>query len=230
MKDETIEIIYEDEAVIVCRKPAGRATQTAKLGQQDMVTLLKNYRAGKKETPYIGVVHRLDQPVEGLMVFAKTKEAAAKLCAQMAKHRIGKHYYAAAYAPEGKNIRLRQQGTLTDYLSFDAQKNRTKILPLEERQKGKKAVLDYRVLEFRENLLFLDITLRTGRHHQIRAQLANQGCPIVGDKKYGFGGNGEETPRPLALCAYRLEFAHPADGRMMEFSIEPTWRKDYRFL
>ena len=102
------EIIYEDEAILVCHKPAGVATQTKRLGQKDMESILKNYiaannrKAGRTQPPYIGIVHRLDQPVEGVMVYAKTPQAAAKLSAQVKKRFMGKHYYALVQLPEGK--------------------------------------------------------------------------------------------------------------------------------
>lgn len=221
-----LEIIYEDHAVLVCRKPAGTATQTRRLGQQDMETLLKNYRVQKKEPPYIGIVHRLDQPVEGLMVFAKTKEAAANLSAQVASHTIGKHYYAIVQNPQDAGIYGRlpgERGTLIDYLLFDKRQNRTIIVPEGEAGKGKKAVLDYQIIKQENELALLDITLHTGRQHQIRAQLAHRGCPILGDHKYG-PEQPPETKRILpALCSYRLEFVHPSDGKAMDFLIQPEF-------
>lgn len=221
-----LEIIYEDHAILVCRKPGGTATQTRRLGQQDMETLLKNYRAQKNEPPYIGIVHRLDQPVEGLMVFAKTKEAAANLSAQVASRTIGKHYYAIVQNLQSANTNgglLGEQGTLTDYLLFDKKQNRTIIVSEEEAYKGKKAVLDYQILKQEHDLILLDITLHTGRQHQIRAQLAHRGYPILGDHKYGpEQALGSEHMLP-ALCSYRLEFTHPSDGKAMDFLIQPEF-------
>lgn len=157
-----LEILYEDNDIILCRKPAGVATQTKRLGQQDMESLLKNYRAKKGEQPYIGVVHRLDQPVEGIMVFAKNPKATAKLSKQIQEHMIGKYYYAvSAFAP------AEAEGMLEDYLVTDKKANYTSVVNAVESEKNsatecvvsveapadcklpadaKKAVLEYRVL------------------------------------------------------------------------------------
>ncbi len=218
------EIIYEDTAVLVCRKPGGIAAQSGRLGEQDMESLLKNYRAEKNEPPYIGIVHRLDQPVEGLMVFAKTKEAAASLSRQISSRMIGKHYYAAVRilpAAGAYGGLPGKAGTLEDELLFDKKANRAAAVP--EGSGGKKAVLNYRIVKKKEDLALLDITLHTGRRHQIRFQLAERGCPILGDRRYGPAqSGGEEYPLP-ALCAYRLEFAHPVSGKTMDFRIQPEF-------
>lgn len=214
-------IIQEDDAIIVCHKPAGTATQTRSIGQPDMESLLRNYRAKKGEEPYIGIVHRLDQPVEGIMVFAKNPKAAACLSAQVKRRNIGKHYYAVVYVQD----RIADGGTLTDYLLFDTKRNYSIVVPPEEKdrargaKKPQKAVLDYEVRARRDKRALLDVTLHTGRHHQIRVQLANMGCPILGDVKYGRGQELEKSG--LALCSYRLEFEHPSTGEHVDISIEP---------
>lgn len=221
-KNQQPEILFEDTEIIVCYKPAGVATQTRRLGQQDMESILKNYRAGKKEIPYIGVVHRLDQPVEGVMVFAKTKEAAAGLSQQVRERTIGKKYYAAGAALKEKPT----QGTLTDYIAFDKRTNVSTIVPEKEAKQraAKKAVLDYRVIgEHQEtedlcSYFVFDITLHTGRHHQIRLQLAHFGYPLLGDQKYA---DASCANVPLALCSYCIAFAHPKTGKEMEFLIQP---------
>ena len=233
-----LEIIYEDNDIILCRKPAGVATQTKRLGQQDMESLLKNYRAKKGETPYIGVVHRLDQPVEGLMVFAKNQKAAAGLSKQIQGRMIGKHYYAmSASCPE------KSEGVLENYLLTDKKTNYTSVVDAEKElsDKGithgksrlgedgdvklgdvKKAVLEYKVLSQNENGTLFDILLHTGRQHQIRVQMAHMGCPLIGDEKYGSGAKNLRGGKgQLALCSYRLEFVHPAIGKKMDFSIKP---------
>lgn len=213
----TFEVIYEDEEILVCYKPAGIATQTKRLGQQDMESLLKNYRAKKKEAPYIGVVHRLDQPVEGVMVFAKTQKAAAELSKQVQQRTIGKKYYAVAIheAEESQNS---EYVTLTDYMIFDQRKNVGQIVS-ENTKDAKKAVLEYGICGERDDLVMLDITLHTGRHHQIRIQMSNAGYPLVGDQKYGVSlENGGDR---LALCSYSLEFKHPLTKKDMKFEIEP---------
>lgn len=214
-----MEIIYEDPAVIVCYKPAGIATQTKRLGQQDMESLLRNYRAAKQEMPYIGVIHRLDQPVEGIMIFAKTPQAAAKLSAQVQKRSIGKFYYAVAPAfLDGK-----KEGVLTDYLLADKRNNSTRVVPQGTPQ-AQRAELAYRIAAAAGSgagvpagYVKYDIRLHTGRHHQIRVQFASRGCPLLGDQRYG--AQTKETA--LALCAYRVAFVHPDTGEKMDFSITP---------
>ena len=135
-----LQIIHEDNDIIVCYKPAGVAVQTRRLGQQDMVSLLKNYRAKKKESPYIGLVHRLDQPVEGIMVFAKNEKAAADLSKQVADRSIGKYYYAIGQMNENTDGKLddlysellsgnEKPIVLTDYMTFDTRTNVGRILP-----------------------------------------------------------------------------------------------------
>jgi 23S rRNA pseudouridine1911/1915/1917 synthase len=220
------EIIYEDEELIVCRKPAGIATQTKRLGQQDMESILKNHvalasrKAGGGGVPFVGVVHRLDQPVEGVMVFAKTPQAAASLSAQVQKRSFGKKYYALVELPAGCGsftdaTGLPEQGTLKDALLFSPRENSSRIVP--SGAKGaKNAVLDYRVLTEQENCALLDITLHTGRHHQIRAQLAHLHTPICGDAKYGAVTSGQ-----LCLCSYFIRFAHPKTGRDMTYTLTP---------
>ena len=219
-----LEIIFEDNAIILCRKPAGVATQTKRLGQQDMESLLKNYRAKKGEQPYIGVVHRLDQPVEGLMVFAKNQKATAGLSKQIQQHMIGKHYYAMSnYCPE------KLEGVLENYLLTDKKTNYTQVvdeLEVVYAQKlsgAKKAKLEYTVIRQSEAGTLFDILLHTGRQHQIRVQMAHMGCPLIGDEKYGATmeqGEGVQKPQ-LALCSYRLEFVHPITGKKMDYSIWP---------
>lgn len=218
-----IEILYEDDAVIVCYKPAGIATQTNRLGQQDMESLLKNYRAKKGEEPYIGVVHRLDQPVEGIMVFAKNRNAAANLSKQVQQREIGKHYYAIAGMPASKKL----EGVLVDYLLFDKKTNRTNVVDVSTRS-AQMAKLEYKILRTyweqggdRELALY-DIMLDTGRHHQIRVQFANMGCPLLGDAKYGDYNDRTTSMSALALCSYRLEFLHPVTGKKMDIKITPA--------
>ena len=205
------EILFEDKDIIICRKHAGVATQTKRLGQQDMESLLKNYRAKKGEPPYIGIVHRLDQPVEGLMVFAKNQQAAAHLSKQVQDRVIGKYYYAIS-----ANVPAAKEGVLEDYLLTDKKTNFTQVVDANTNG-AKKAKLEYRVLETQEGITLFDIKLHTGRQHQIRVQMANIGCSLVGDSKYGQAADKEQ----LALCSYKLEFEHPTKKIPMKFEIKP---------
>lgn len=213
-----LDIIYEDADIILVHKPAGVATQTKRLGQQDMESLLKNYRAKKGEPPYIGVVHRLDQPVEGIMVFAKNQKAAASLSKQVQQHVIGKYYYAIT-----KSTPIDKKSVLEDYLLTDKKTNVTRVVREDEREHmsnskdAKKAKLEYEVVDVKDDKTLICIKLHTGRQHQIRVQMANMGCPLIGDSKYGDGVSKDG----LALCSYRLQFKHPVSNKEMEFEIKP---------
>lgn len=209
------DIIYEDKDLIVCYKTGGVPVQSNRIGEQDMGSLLKNYLAAKGETPYIGFVHRLDQPVEGVMVFAKTREAAAALSRQMQEKGFGKYYYAVVCgAPPEK------EGTLTDYLLRDGRSNTSSVVT-EQTPGAKRAVLHYEVAARQENPVrsLLRVKLETGRHHQIRVQLAHAGYPLSGDRKYN--QTGEIMRGNIALCSYRIEFTHPRTGKRLTYEIAP---------
>ena len=208
-------ILYEDKSIIVCRKPAGIATQTPVIGQTDLVSMLKVYRSQKGEEPYVGLVHRLDQPVEGVMVFAKTKDAAAKLSKQVAKHDFVKEYYAVA-----EGVPQQKEGVLVHWLLRDGKTNTSKVV-VPNTKDAKEAKLEYFVMASLEDgeksRSLLHVILHTGRHHQIRVQLSTMGHPIVGDRKYG---NPEQKGyEPLSLCSRRVNFEHPDTGKRMDFTL-----------
>lgn len=209
-------ILFEDKFIMVCYKPAGLPTQTASVMAPDMVSELKNYLrrssgSGTKE-PYVGLVHRLDQPVEGLLVFGKTQRAAAALSAQLNDGTLHKTYLAVT-----EGIPEEKEAVLTGYLWKDSRDNSSRVVP--EGIKGaKRAELSYRVLSVKEDLALIEIDLKTGRHHQIRVQMAHMGCPLLGDRKYG---RSSQTVRNPALCASKLVFRHPQTGKMMEFTVDP---------
>ncbi|MCM1539951.1 MAG: RluA family pseudouridine synthase [Blautia sp.] len=215
-------IIYEDNALLVVQKPAGLAAQTAKAGQADVVSELKNYL----RNPYLGVVHRLDQPVEGLLVFAKNKEAAAALSAQLADGTLNKRYYGLIC---GKPVK--EQGELVDYLYKETQ-NGGHAVVVEEQERShfpaaKKAVLQYRLVQYAEktDLSLMEIHIDTGRFHQIRAQMAHAGMALLGDIRYGDEAAREKgrelNIRNVALCAYEIAFLHPVKKQEMRFRIKP---------
>ena len=211
-------ILYEDKEILVCRKTAGMPVQAAKIGTMDMESALKNYLVKKTpgKIPYLGVVHRLDQPVEGILVFAKTSEAAGNLSKQMMAGGAGK-YYLAVTEGKAKN----SEGTLTDYLKKNGKANMSQVVSANT-PGAKKAILHYKVLDQQEingkSRTLLKIRLETGRHHQIRVQMSGMGCPILGDVKYG----GEEKARgQIALCASSLTFVHPKTKKQMQFEIQP---------
>ena len=207
-------ILYEDETMIVCVKEAGVATQTKKIGQKDMESMLRTYRMQKGEPSYIGVVHRLDQPVSGVMVFAKTKEAAADLSRQIVAKAADKYYYAVT---DGVPDKLK--GTLEDYLLRDGKTNLSRAVD-KKTTGAKRAELSYEVLKKKEAKALLKIKLATGRHHQIRVQMAHAGWPLMGDRKYNFKENMNDRNQPMCLCSYKLGFLHPVTKKKLEFEIE----------
>lgn len=219
------EIIYEDKELLVVRKPAGLATQTAKVVQEDVVSELKNYL----KNSYLGVVHRLDQPVEGLLVFAKTKRAAAALSRELADGMLNKQYYAVIC---GRPVE--EQGELVNYLYKDMLKTgRAVVVDEKELSRcpdAKRAILQYRLLQYDEgqDISLMEITIDTGRFHQIRAQMSHAGMALLGDVKYS-DENTKKRALELgvqytALCACCLDFMHPVKKRKMHFQIRPEGR------
>ena len=210
-----LQILHEDEHIIVSYKPAGIPTQTKKLGEQDMVSLLKNHLKGG----YVAVIHRLDQPVEGLLVFAKTPFAAKELNKGLQGAGFGKHYKAVLWG-----VPTQKKATLEDYLVKDGRTNTSRVCEPSEKD-AKTAVLSYEVIatgkDDGKDISLVKVKLDTGRHHKIRVQMANMGCPIWGDAKYNTVMVQDRRFRHIALCAYRLEFIHPKTKKKMEFEIEP---------
>ena len=228
-------IIYEDPSVIVCRKPAGIPTQSSRIAASDMVSLLKNYlaassqcgSAGRKprgqnrKEPYLAVIHRLDQPVEGLLVFAKTPAAARNLSGQLTGAGFGKYYLAMV-----RGIPSPSEGDLEDHLVKDGRTNTSRVCTADT-PGAKYARLHYHTVRVHKDqcppVSLIEIRLDTGRHHQIRVQISHHGFPLIGDRKYGGSDSGAG---PLKLCAYRLEFLHPTDGRPMNFELpSPSWEE-----
>jgi len=209
------DIIYEDEDIIVAKKHAKMAVQSAKSSQLDMESAIRNYissQSAKSEMPYVGIIQRLDQPVEGVIVFAKNPGAAKALNYQMQQNQIEKRYLVAT---EGQ---LKDsEGKLEDFLLRDGRTNTSKVV-----NKGtngsKQAILFYKVRQTKDNRHILEVRLQTGRHHQIRVQLANAKMPIIGDKKYN---PEDKSSEQLALCAYSLKFRHPSSNQEMKFEVVP---------
>lgn len=227
------QILFENEQILVVYKPAGIAVQSGSVGQMDLEHQLLGYLSSKcrgREIPYLAVVHRLDQPVEGILLFAKTKEAAAACSKQVQNGKMNKEYLAVvAPAPEQK------EALLTDYLLRDGKSNSSKVV--KEGIKGaKRSRLSYRVLEENEQgQALVRIHLMTGRHHQIRVQLSHAGMPIVGDRKYGQAGSGQTSEKgrrefeELLLCAASLTFENPVDGEIKKIEIRPKGKGFQQF-
>lgn len=214
-------ILFEDRDILVCHKAAGVAVQNARIGAADMESSLKNYLALKSpgKVPYLGIIHRLDQPVEGVLVFAKNKKAAARLTKQITSGSVTKEYLAVTdRMPE------KQKDRLEDFLKKDSRSNTSSVVAVEV-QGAKKAVLDYEVIGVLEDertstgkRVLVKIHLGTGRHHQIRVQMAHVGMPLLGDRKYN---SGDLSRLPLGLCSCHLVFRHPTTGKLMEFQVTP---------
>ena len=215
-------VIYEDNHIIVVEKKPNIPSQSDKTGDIDMLTIVKGYIKEKYNKPgnvYLGLVHRLDRPVGGIMIFAKTSKAASRLSNQVREKIFKKEYLAVV---DGKFEQ--KKGSLTDYLYKDERNNISKVVK-KEKKNAKLANLDYEVLKYNnvKNLSLIKINLHTGRHHQIRVQLANFNHSIFGDQKYGTRGQGKQ----IALWAYKLTIIHPITKEEMEFTDFPdsvgTW-------
>ena len=223
-----LKVLYEDDEILVVIKPAGVESQAAKRFAPDMVSEVKKHLVINKsctpgKEPYVGVIHRLDRPVSGIMVYARNQKAAASLSSLMQQGKMEKWYKAVVCGKPVDN-----HGVYVDYLRQNQGENRSEIVD-KSAAGSKRAELSYTAEastercdagESREYSL-VRIRLLTGRHHQIRVQFSGHGTPLYGDDKYG-----EKTapgqPDLLALCAFRLSFPHPVTGKRMEFEMEPS--------
>ena len=248
-----IKIIYEDSEIIVCHKPAGVATEGARVGSMDVVSFVRNYLArkerraaagGKAKPPYVATVSRLDQPVEGVLVLAKTKAAATSLSKQIKDRSTDKYYYALSFGSAQE-----KSGHLTDFIARRESDGNAIILSEIEKdsqdgnvvllENGEKcrildggisnAELDYEVIPEEKSeekaLTLFDIKLMTGRYHQIRAQLSHAGHPILGDQKYGSveskAYSESQGIKDVCLVCHKFVFDHPKTGARTAFEIKP---------
>ena len=219
---ESVKVLYEDNHIIVVEKKPNIPSQADKTGDIDMLTIIKDYLKEKYNKPgnvYLGLVHRLDRPVGGVMVFAKTSKAASRLSEEVRNKTFEKKYLAVV---DGKFEN--KDGTLEDYLYKDERNNISKVVN-STKKNAKLAKLDYEVVVYDEvkNLSLVKINLHTGRHHQIRVQLSNFKHSIFGDQKYGTRGQGKQ----IALWAYELKIVHPTTKEELIFKDLPesvgTW-------
>ena len=219
---QKLKVIYEDNHIIVVEKIPNVPSQSDKTGDIDMLTMVKQYIKEKYNKPgnvYLGLVHRLDRPVGGIMIFAKTSKAASRLSDQV-REKVFKKKYLAVVDGKLEN----KSGTLEDYLYKDERNNISKVVN-KNKKNAKLAKLDYEVIKYDEvkNLSLVKVNLHTGRHHQIRVQLSNFGHSIFGDQKYGTRGQGKQ----IALWAYELTINHPITKEEMTFKDLPesvgTW-------
>ena len=213
-----LKVLYEDNQIIVVEKEPNIPSQADKTGDIDMLSIVKQYIKEKYNKPgevYVGLVHRLDRPVGGIMVFARTSKSASRLSEQV-RNKIFKKTYIAVVDGQIQ----KKQGMLEDYLYKDERNNISKVVA-KEKKNAKLAKLEYQVLDYDEKreLSTVKIKLHTGRHHQIRVQFANFGHSLYGDQKYGTRGKGKQ----IRLWAYELEFEHPVKKEMMNFKSVPPF-------
>lgn len=202
-----LNVLYEDNHIIVVEKPVNVLSQSDATGDMDLLTMVKNYVKKKYNKPgnvYIGLVHRLDRPVGGVMVFARSSKAAARLNKGQLEKDFEKEYLAIVKG------NIPDKGRLVDKL--EKLDNGNTIVS----NKGKEAILSYKVLQRSDKHSLVLISLETGRHHQIRVQFASRGFPLCGDQRYG-----EVDGTQLALFAYRLSFTHPVTKEKMSFEVKP---------
>ncbi len=214
MKGTAVNVLYEDNHIIIVEKPVNIPTQADSSGDTDMLTLVKNYIKQKYNKPgdvFLGLVHRLDRPVGGVMVFARTSKAASRLAPQFASHKAKKRYAAIVTGEPLPYARLE------NYLKKD-EKTLSAVIYSANEKDAKPAALEYYRICKRDGVTLVDVALFTGRHHQIRAQLANAHCPIWGDQRYN---PSALVGQQVALWAYSLTIEHPTLKQEMTFTLKP---------
>lgn len=205
-------IVYEDNHIIIINKASSEIVQGDKTGDIPLSEKIKQYLKEKYQKPgnvFIGVVHRLDRPVSGLIIYAKTSKALLRLSEMFKKKQIKKIYWAIV-----KNPPPQPEGELEHYLVRNEKQNKSYAYP-KEVPHSKKAILSYKLIGQSENYFLLEVDLKTGRHHQIRCQLSKMGCPIKGDLKYGFPRSNPNGS--ISLHARKISFVHPVSREVMEF-------------
>jgi 23S rRNA pseudouridine1911/1915/1917 synthase len=204
-----INIIYEDNHLLVVEKPINIPTQEDSSKDKDLLTMLKEYIKEKYNKPgnvYLGLVHRLDRPVGGIMVFAKTSKAASRLSESIRNKSFTKVYNAVCMND------IKESGKLVDYLLKDEKKNIVRV-----DKNGKEAILNYKKLNYKDNMSLVEISLETGRSHQIRVQMSNNGNPLYGDQKYN---KNAKVGEQLALFSKKIGFIHPVTKEEMLFELD----------
>ncbi len=212
-------ILYEDNHILVVEKKVNVPVQEDESKDLDLLTILKEYLKEKYKKPgnvYLGLIHRLDRPVGGVMVFAKTSKAASRLSEQVRTHQMTKKYYAVV---EGM---VEEEGTFKDKLYKDEKRNMVRVA-----ERGKEAVLSYQRVAVKNNTSLVDISLKTGRSHQIRVQFSSRGHALLGDQKY----NKKAIPgMQIALFSYSLSFYHPITKELLTFSLPLPSREPFSYF
>lgn len=206
-----LDVLYEDNHIIVVVKPINILSQSDITGDIDMLTLIKNYLKEKYQKPgnvYLGLVHRLDRVVSGVMVFAKTSKAASRISDSIRKNEVNKTYLAIIHG------KIKETDTFIDYL--EKKDNFNTIVS--SSKSGKYSELSYELLEYNQekDMSLVKVNLKTGRHHQIRVQFQSRGFPLVGDNRYG-----KDKYHEIGLAAYKLSFVHPVKKELMTFTYYP---------
>lgn len=219
-KFEASQIVYEDNHLLVINKKVGQLVQGDKTGDESLLESIKNFIKIRDEKPgnvFLGLVHRIDRPTSGLVIYAKTSKALSRLT-QMVKNREIKKTYWAVVAKE----MIPQSQRLVHYLKKNEKNNKAVVFP-KATEGAKEAILTYQVLKTLDHYLLLEVDLETGRHHQIRAQLSKTGVPIKGDLKYGAPQSNPDGG--ISLHARKLDFVHPVTKENIEI-IAPVPNND----
>ena len=217
-----LQVLFEDNHILIVNKRAGDITQGDKTGDKPLNDVVKEYIKDKYNKPgnvFIGTVHRLDRPTSGVVIFARTSKALERLNKMLREKSIQKTYWALVKIKPKKT-----KDTLTNFLKKDSKKNKSFVYK-KDIYGSKKAILHYSVLKNLDTYTLLEIDLETGRHHQIRTQLANIGCPIKGDLKYGFARSNKDGS--ISLHARKIEFVHPVSKEYIKITaptpIDVVW-------
>lgn len=217
-----LQVLYEDNHIIIVNKRAGDIVQGDKTGDKPLSEVVKSFLKEKYNKPgnvYLGVVHRLDRPTTGIVLFAKTSKALPRLNKLFADKKANKTYWALV-----KNVPDKTENTLIHWLKKNPKNNKSSAF-IKETEGSKKAILHYKTIKQLDNYFLLEIALETGRHHQIRSQLSSIGCPIKGDLKYGFDRSNKDGS--IGLHARRLDFTHPVSKEPVSIIAplpdDPIW-------
>jgi 23S rRNA pseudouridine1911/1915/1917 synthase len=226
-----MEVVYEDNHIIIVYKQSGEIVQGDKTGDRPLSELVKAYIKEKYQKPgevFLGVVHRLDRPVSGLVVFARTSKALTRLNKMFAEGQVHKTYWAIVGASQVNSEEVKSEGwhTLEHWLVRNEQQNKSYAYPREV-PRSKKAILRYRFIGHSDRYHLVEVNLLTGRHHQIRCQLAAQGMPIKGDLKYGAPRSNPDGS--ISLLSHRVEFVHPVSKESIvvesPLPADPLWHQ-----
>ncbi|MBR6279655.1 MAG: RNA pseudouridine synthase [Bacteroidales bacterium] len=220
-----MQVIYEDNHIIIVSKTVNEIVQGDKTGDETLIDKVKKYIKEKYNKPgevFLGLTHRLDRPTSGIVIFARTSKALARLNAMFRDGEIHKTYWAIT-----SNRPKEDEGTLEDFLKKNEKLNKS-FIAKETDKEAKKAILNYKIISVSDRYYLWEINLLTGRHHQIRCQLANIGCPVKGDLKYGYPRSNPDGG--LSLHARKVEFIHPVSKKEISVTAEVPNDKLWKFF